>query len=176
MSDVGELTVLVVDDEPQVQIYLQTVLEDAGFRVELAANGKQALDRMQEKEPDVISLDLVMPKMSGLKFYEYIQKNPKRAGIPVVVVTAHGKDEMGSVELKKMLVYKAKGAPVQLLEKPVKPDEYVNTIRKALGLEPLDFDLDENSQALRVRLFEKIKSADKETLKVALRALEKRDS
>jgi CheY-like chemotaxis protein len=42
---------------------------------------------MTEKKPDVISLELVMPKMSGLKFFKYIQKNKERAGIPVVVVT-----------------------------------------------------------------------------------------
>ena len=64
------------------------VLEDSGFQVQTAANGHQALDRMTEQRPDVISLDLVMPKMSGLKFFKYIQKNKDRSSIPVVVVTA----------------------------------------------------------------------------------------
>ena len=75
MEDVRGKTVLVVDDEPNVRMYLQAVLEDAGLNVQTAANGNQALDRMTEKKPDVISLDLVMPKMSGLKFFKYIQKN-----------------------------------------------------------------------------------------------------
>ncbi len=80
MEDVRGKTVLVVDDEPNVRLYLQTVLEDSGFEVQTAANGHQALDRMTEKKPDVISLDLVMPKMSGLNFFKYIQKNKEQSG------------------------------------------------------------------------------------------------
>jgi len=74
--------VLVIDDEPDLRLFIKTVLEDAGFEVAVAGNGKEALERMTEKKPDVISLDLVMPKMSGLKFYRYIQKNKDRSGIP----------------------------------------------------------------------------------------------
>jgi CheY-like chemotaxis protein len=71
MADKIGKSVLVIDDEPDVRLFLKTVLEDAGFDVMLAANGKEALERVTEKKPDVISLDLVMPKMSGLKFYKY---------------------------------------------------------------------------------------------------------
>jgi CheY-like chemotaxis protein len=78
MGDESKKTVLVVDDEPDVRLFLQTILENGGYDVMLASHGKQALERMTEKKPDVISLDLVMPKMSGLKFYRYIQKNKDR--------------------------------------------------------------------------------------------------
>jgi CheY-like chemotaxis protein len=70
MDDSRGKTVLVVDDEPDIQFYLKTILENAGFDVMVASNGKQALDRVKDRKPDVISLDLVMPKMSGLKFYQ----------------------------------------------------------------------------------------------------------
>ena len=173
MTDRQRLTVLVVDDEPDVRMYLRTALSDAGFDVLEAANGKQALDRMTEKRPDVISLDLVMPRMTGLKFFRYIQKNEARANIPVVVVTAHARDEMGSGDLAKIESYKTDDCKIFVLEKPVKADRYVDTVREALGLPPSEVepDLDE---VLRRQVTEKIRSADKDLLEQALRILEGR--
>jgi CheY-like chemotaxis protein len=67
MDDIKNKTVLIVDDEPDIRLFLKTVLEDAGFNVMTANNGKHALERIKECKPDLISLDLVMPKMGGGK-------------------------------------------------------------------------------------------------------------
>jgi len=64
-----DMTILVVDDEPGVVIYLKTLLEDAGFTVVTAADGNEALDHVKRRKPDLISLDLVMPKKSGIRFF-----------------------------------------------------------------------------------------------------------
>ncbi len=173
MAESTGMTVLVVDDEPDVRLFLQTVLEDAGFGVALAANGKEALERMTESLPDVISLDLVMPKMSGLKFYRYIQKNKDRAGIPVVVVTAHAKDEFGKGDLAKIKAAKSEGAKMAVVEKPIRPDVYVNAIRAVVGLEELTSEEVVEKDVLKVQLKEKMKGADKETLKNVLKMLDK---
>jgi CheY-like chemotaxis protein len=170
MEDVRGKTVLVVDDEPNVRLYLQTVLEDSGFEVQTAANGHQALDRMTEKKPDVISLDLVMPKMSGLNFFKYIQKNKERAGIPVVVVTAHAKDELGSEDFDKIEKHKSEECRIFTLEKPVDAPTYVNTIRQALELEPLGSESEEQT-ALRLEVSDAIQGADPESLRKALEIL-----
>lgn len=173
MAEQTGKTVLVVDDEPDVRLFLQTVLEDAGFQVALAANGNEALDRMTERLPDAISLDLVMPKMSGLKFYKYIQKNKERAGVPVVVVTAHAKDEFGKGDLAKIKQAKSKDATMLVVEKPIRPEVYINAVRAAVGLEELlTEDLGEKD-VLKVQLKERMKSADKDTLKDVLKILEK---
>ena len=172
MEDVRGKTVLVVDDEPNVRMYLQTVLEDAGLDVQTAANGNQALDRMTEKKPDVISLDLVMPKMSGLKFFKYIQKNKDRAGIPVVVVTAHAQDELGSEDFEKIKKYKSEESRIFLLEKPVDAVIYVDTIRQALGLEPLSPESEE-SESLRLQVSDAVRAADPGSLKKALEILKR---
>lgn len=166
-------TVLVVDDEPDVRLFLRTVLEDAGFAVALAANGKEALERMTESLPDAISLDLVMPKMSGLKFYKYIQKNKERACIPVVVVTAHAKDEFGKGDLAKIKAAKSEGCKMVVVEKPIRPDVYVNAIRSVVGLDELASEEGGETDVLKVRLKEKMKGADKETLKSVLKILDK---
>lgn len=166
-------TVLIVDDEPDVRLFLKTVLEDAGFDVMLAANGKEALERVSEKKPDVISLDLVMPKMSGLKFYKYIQKNPERSDIPVVVVTAHAKDEMGKGDLAKIEAARPAGSLLLTLEKPVQPVPYVNAIRKAAGLDEIEAEETGEQAILRRQVSEKIQKASKETLREVLRILSK---
>ena len=169
MEDSRERTVLVVDDEPDIRFYLKTILENAGFAVMLASNGKQALDRVKEKKPDVISLDLVMPRMSGLKFYQYLKKNPEKADIPCVILSAHGKDDFGSKDLARL---QTEGAdrPVYYLEKPVKPSVYVNTIREAMGL-PAVADDSQERESLIMQLQDKMKNADTSRLKEALRAL-----
>lgn len=173
MSEKLGKTVLVVDDEPDVRIFLKTVLEDAGFDVMLAANGKEALERVTEQKPDVISLDLVMPKMSGLKFYKYIQKNPERAGIPVVVVTAHAKDEMGKGDLAKIEAARPAGGVLLTLEKPVQPVAYVKAIRKAAGLGEAEVEEAGEQAVLRRQVSERIQKASRETLQEVLKILSK---
>jgi CheY-like chemotaxis protein len=172
MEDVRGKTVLVVDDEPNVRMFLQAALEDAGLEVQTAANGKQALERMTEKKPDVISLDLVMPKMSGLKFFKYIQKNKERAGIPVVVVTAHARDELGLEDFNKIEKYKSAECKIFVLEKPVDALTYVDTIRRALDLEPLGPESEEGA-SLRLQVTDAIRAADPESLKKALQILKR---
>ena len=81
--------ILVVDDEPDVRSFFRTALADAGFEVVEAADGFEALDRIREAVPDLISLDLMMPRHSGVRFYRELQKDPSWAKIPVLVVTAH---------------------------------------------------------------------------------------
>jgi CheY-like chemotaxis protein len=174
MAEKLGLSVLVIDDEPDIRLFLQTLLEDAGFDVAVASNGKEALERMTEKKPDVISLDLVMPKMSGLKFYRYIQKNKERAGIPVVVVTAHAKDEFGKGDLAKIKAARSKDATMLVVEKPIQPAGYLNTIRKAIGLEEIESEEKGEQDVLKVQLKEKMRSADSETLKDVLKILDKK--
>ena len=128
---------------------------------------------MTEKKPDAISLDLVMPKMSGLKFYKYIQKNKDRSGIPVIVVTAHAEDEFGKGDLQKIKTAKSEGGTILVIEKPIKPLLYVNTIRRALGLEEIESEETGEKNVLKVKLKERMKTADKKTLEDVLRILDK---
>jgi DNA-binding NtrC family response regulator len=127
---------------------------------------------MTEKKPDVISLDLVMPKMSGLRFYKYIQKNKDRAGIPVIVVTAHAKDEMGKTDLEKIKKAKPKGGTMFVIDKPIDPPAYVNTVRRALGMAEIEVEGTGEEDVLKVKLKEKMKSADKKKLEDALKILD----
>jgi DNA-binding NtrC family response regulator len=111
-----------------------------------------------------------MPKMSGLKFFKYIQKNKERAGIPVVVVTAHARDELGSEDFNKIEKYKSAECKIFVLEKPVDAPTYVDMIRRALDLEPLDPESAEGV-SLRTEVADAVRGADPESLKKALKIL-----
>ncbi|MBF0105685.1 MAG: response regulator [Deltaproteobacteria bacterium] len=171
MNKTDNKTVLIIDDEPNVQIYLKTILEDHGFNTVLAGNGKQALDQIKKKKPDVISLDLVMPKMTGLKFFRYVKGNKIVDGVPFVVVTAHSKDEMGQKDIQE-LQKEALKSVIYFLEKPVNPLEYANTIREALGLaKPKPHKKSDECEDLKNKIKNKILDANKEKLLKVLKAL-----
>ncbi|MZH14654.1 MAG: response regulator [Nitrospinae bacterium] len=79
---------LVVEDDPETRKMLCSMLEEYGLKIQEAENGEIALQRVQEKIPGVIFLDLMMPVMDGFEFIEELKKNPEHRPIPIVVVTA----------------------------------------------------------------------------------------
>ena len=79
---------LVVDDEPVIRGLLITILEDAGYAVEEAGNGAEALKKVQTSPPDAVILDLVMPIMDGFQFLERCRALPGCEHLPVVVLSA----------------------------------------------------------------------------------------
>lgn len=170
MATPEEKTVLVVDDEPDIVIYLQTLLQDAGFAVMTAFDGDQALRRVKEKTPDLISLDLVMPKKSGIRFFYELRKSKDWSKIPVIIVTGHARDDKVRKEMNDMFEGKTVSGPRTYLEKPVKPDDYVVLVKRELGIEAgstaADKISDEREQAKKL-----LESADPETLKAALKLL-----
>ena len=79
--------VLVVDDDDGVRAVVATALEDDGWNVETAANGRSALDALHDHRPDVIILDLRMPVMDGLTFAEHYRAFPEPRA-PLIIVSA----------------------------------------------------------------------------------------
>ena len=81
-------TVLVVDDEFGVAEVLQSILEDEGYRVATAINGKQAMARLDELAPDLIMLDYMMPIMDGTQTLAAIRKHPTFIRTPVIMMSS----------------------------------------------------------------------------------------
>ena len=166
-------TILVVDDEQDVRNYLSKALTDAGFLVETASDGFEALEKLKEFTPDMISLDLVMPKHSGLKFYRDIQMHKDYKKIPVLIVTGHARDDLGKVDFDAMMMQ----GPGIYLEKPVKPLKYIETVCKMLALEPegyLKHIEKPDADTLRDQLQKSLDNADADALQKALEALKKK--
>jgi CheY-like chemotaxis protein len=77
--------VLIVDDDPGIRGFIQMTLRAEGYSVAVAANGKQGLDRVAERRPDVVLLDLSMPIMNGWQFQEQLQADG--VDIPIIFMT-----------------------------------------------------------------------------------------
>ncbi|MBV9123413.1 MAG: response regulator [Planctomycetes bacterium] len=91
--------VLIAEDSPTQAQQLQFILEDAGFEVELAENGLEALSVMEQHKPDIVVTDLEMPKMNGLKLVETVKA--KYPSIPIILMTAFGSEEIAALALRK---------------------------------------------------------------------------
>jgi len=89
-------TVLVVDDNQQNLELLQAYLEDMDYQTVPAHDGPQALEVIAKEPPDLILLDVMMPKMSGFEVCKRIKNDPKTSDIPVIMVTAL--NELGDIE------------------------------------------------------------------------------
>jgi len=161
--------VLVVDDEHDVRSYLKTALQDAGFLVVTANDGYQALEKVKEEIPDLISLDLVMPQHSGAMFHRELRKNKEWSKIPVLIVTGHARDDLGKADFEELVMY---GSGIYL-EKPVSPTSYVNAVCKLLGIETT-ISNEKSANDMRDDLMAKLKNADSDALKKALEALKKK--
>jgi DNA-binding response OmpR family regulator len=85
-------TVLVVDDEAYIVTSLEYVMQSAGFKVAIAHDGEEALARVAEIVPDLVILDLMMPKIDGFEVCEKIRANPLWEGIRIIILTAKGRD------------------------------------------------------------------------------------
>ena len=81
-------SVLVVDDEFGTVEVLVAALEDAGYRVLTAANGRRALERLEENKPDLIISDFMMPLMDGAALVRTLRSNPAFQNIPVIMMSA----------------------------------------------------------------------------------------
>ena len=172
MDRVAGKTVLVVDDEPDVQRYLATLLEDAGFTVLTASDGEEALEIVRARRPDLISLDLIMPRKSGHRLLYELRKDRALARIPVLIVTAHARDELGKGSLQDLLDGGVISGPGTYLEKPVNPLTYIRSIQRALGLE--EGDLVEERLHLKNELQQNLQGASAEMLRRALDAIKKK--
>ena len=173
MQQAARKTVLVVDDEPDVRRYLATILEDAGFAVMTAANGEEALVAIQADPPDLISLDLIMPKKSGHRLLYELKKHKALSRIPVLIVTAHARDELGKGTLQELLDNGVMSGPGTYLEKPVSPLTYVRSVERALGLEPRDET--EDRLTLKEELERSLQGATSDALLRALEAVKGKD-
>lgn len=165
MASASERRILVVDDEPDVRNFLAACIEDAGFEVETAVDGVDALEKVAASTPDLMTLDMVMPRKSGIKVIRTLRENKQWAKLPVIVITAHARDEFGSEDIKEFNAFASGLRPRYTLEKPVTPEKLVKAICDILDVEP-ETDLAEGreSSSERESVLNLVKESDPETL------------
>jgi DNA-binding response OmpR family regulator len=85
-------TLLVVDDDPVIQKLLQVNFEMEGYQVVLAGDGMEALEKAAEVHPDLILLDVMMPRMDGLEAAGRLKADAATASIPIIILSAKAQD------------------------------------------------------------------------------------
>ena len=85
-------SILIADDEPNIVLSLEFLLEDAGYRVRIARDGQEAIDAVAVEPPDLILLDVMLPRLSGFDVCQRIRANPAWRGIRVVMLSAKGRE------------------------------------------------------------------------------------
>jgi signal transduction histidine kinase/CheY-like chemotaxis protein len=114
--------VLVIDDEPDARLLLTHFIEECGYRVITAGSGEEGLRMAREVRPDLITLDLLMPRMDGWQVLSAIKTDPLIAHIPVVVISVIAREKKGTVF----------GA-VEVLQKPITREELLPVLKRTLG-------------------------------------------
>ena len=119
--------ILIVDDEPNIVISLQFLMRREGFEVVVARDGEEALDSVEKERPDLMLLDVMMPKINGFEVCERLRKDPSLADMRIVMLTAKGRE----AEMKKGLSLGADG----YITKPFSTRDLVIQVKNLLGQE-----------------------------------------
>ncbi len=116
--------IFLVDDSATILMSLEGILKKAGFEVDKAGNGQQALDSLRQGKPDLMITDLNMPGMDGISLIREVRKLPGMRFMPILMLTTESQQS-------KRQEAKAAGATGWLV-KPVQPDDLLRVIRQVL--------------------------------------------
>lgn len=120
--------ILIVDDEPNIVISLEFLMKREGFEAEIAADGEAALDALARNRPDLVVLDVMLPKMNGFEVCRQIRANPDSRDVKILMLTAKGRE----TEVARGL---GLGADAYVT-KPFSTKDLVAQIKRLLGSGP----------------------------------------
>ena len=113
--------ILVIDDDPTIVIYLKTLFNDNGYETVVAQDGLQAEEVVKQTKPDLITLDLEMPKEWGPRFYRNMVKHEELKDIPVIVISG--------ISDPKHAIRKA----VAVVRKPFDEEKLLDIVKNTIG-------------------------------------------
>lgn len=126
--------VLVVDDDPDVITFNVSVLEENGYEAVTAQNGEEGLKKIKEENPDLVILDVLMPKQSGIRLYRALKTDKTLENTHVIILSGIAKKtflrsqkaltEFGGEEVPEPEIY---------LEKPVEAEELAQAVKHVIG-------------------------------------------
>lgn len=85
-------SILIADDEPNIVLSLEFLLQEAGYRLQIARDGQEALQALEQQVPDLILLDVMLPRISGFDVCQRIRANPAWRNIRIVMLSAKGRE------------------------------------------------------------------------------------
>ena len=126
--------VLNVEDDPDIRTFVSTVLEENGYIPIFAKDGEEGMKKVKEEVPDLIILDILMPKESGIKMYHKLKTDPALKNIPVIMLSGVSKRTfLRSQTALSEFGNEAVPEPEAYLEKPVEPEDLAQSLKEILG-------------------------------------------
>ena len=123
--------VLIVDDDPDIITFIVTVLEENSYTPIIAKNGEEGLSKVRVENPDLVILDVLMPKQSGIKMYRELKTDESLKNIPVIILSGISK----RVFLRSQEALTEFGGnnvpePDAYIEKPVEPEDLAEIVKQ----------------------------------------------
>jgi CheY-like chemotaxis protein len=126
--------VLCVDDDPDIRLFVVTVLEENGYTALTAPNGEEGIKIIREEKPDLVTLDVLMPRQSGIKMYRELKTDDSLKNIPVIMLSGIARRTfLRSQEALTEFGNENVPEPEAYLEKPIEPEELADMIKKIIG-------------------------------------------
>jgi two-component system alkaline phosphatase synthesis response regulator PhoP len=123
--------ILIVDDDPDILDNIVTVLETRPYRLATARDGKKCMKMIKEDLPDLLILDLLMPRMDGWGVIREMRSEPRFVGVPIMILTTVVEDaSRRRYELETGIAMDVQ----EYIQKPVAPSELIRRVEKLLGL------------------------------------------
>lgn len=128
----GECTVakkiLIIDDEADPRDYLEVLFTENGFETAIAVDGDEAMAKVREFKPDLITLDIIMPHETGQKFYRQLVKDTEFGKTPVIICS-------GVTRYKELFArdHRTMPKPFAFVEKPIDTDLLLEKVKEAIG-------------------------------------------
>jgi two-component system phosphate regulon response regulator PhoB len=127
-------TILSVDDDPDIVTSVETIIEETGHNAITATNGEEGLAKVRDERPDLVIMDVLMPKQSGIKMYRELKTDEALKHIPVIIHSGIAKRTfLRSQEALTEFGDDPVPEPAAYLEKPVEPEELAAMITKLIG-------------------------------------------
>ncbi len=145
--------VLIIDDDPTVIMYVSAVLEENGYEVTSASDGKEGYEKLRESIPDLLILDVMMPKKTGFTLFKQLQREEETKDLPVLMLTgvagvleeldaeSEGDDDKRPLDSlrealrKNIKQMRAEGLvrPNMFMDKPVDADQFIERVKGLIG-------------------------------------------
>jgi len=119
--------ILIIDDEKDMQVYLGTLFRKVGYDIRTASNGEEGMQLAETFQPDLITLDVLMPKGSGVRAYRGLRSSPKTRRVPIVVLTGLTRLDDFFGDLGDL------PQPDAMVEKPIDRETFLETVEGLLG-------------------------------------------
>jgi two-component system phosphate regulon response regulator PhoB len=126
--------ILIIDDEPDIVMYLKVLLENNGYSVVIASNGQEGIELARTEMPDLVCLDIMMPRKTGVALYQEIKTDPKLKKLPCIIISAYESAYSFKGQAFRRLVQdRTIPEPLRFFEKPIDANVFLEFINDYLS-------------------------------------------